>query len=169
MNPSTNILIRQQLLQILNAALQAVAPHRLVFDALLCEQHAEIAVIAIGKAAAGMFNGTLEALGGRMADSLVITSSVYAARLIRDVEWIEGSHPLPDEKSLAAGKALTAFIQRQPAQRKLIFLISGGSSAMVEVLPPGITLEHLQRVNQWLLGSGLFIHKVNSVRKAISK
>lgn len=157
------------MLQILSAALRAVAPHRLVLGALQSEQHADIALIVIGKAASGMLSGAREALAGRIVDSLVITSPAYAAGLPRDVEWVEGSHPLPDEKSLLAGEALTAFIQRQPAQRKLVFLISGGSSAMVEVLSPGITLEHLQRVNQWLLSSGLSIHQVNRVRKAMSR
>ncbi len=166
---STNILIRQQMLQILNAALHAVVPHRLVFDALQSEQRTEVALIAIGKAAAGMFNGASEALKERVTDALVITAAAYAVGLPRNVEWIEGSHPLPDEKSLHAGEALTAFIQRQPIQRKLIFLISGGASAMVEVLSPGITLESLQRVNQWLLGSGLSIQQINSVRKAMSR
>ena len=165
--PDTHI--RQQLLQILNAALQAVAPQQLVFEALESEKHAEVALIAIGKAAAGMLNGARKALKERVTDALVITAAAYAAGLPRDVEWIEGSHPLPDEKSLVAGERLTAFIQRQPAQRKLIFLISGGSSAMVEVLSPGITLDHLRRVNQWLLGSGLSIHQINSVRKALSR
>jgi len=161
--------IRQQMLQILNAALHAVAPHRLVFEALQSEPQAEIALIAIGKAAVGMLSGARAALTGRVKQTLVITAAAYAAGLPRDVEWIDGSHPLPDEKSLLAGEALTAFIQRQPARRKLIFLISGGSSAMVEALSPGITLEHLQRVNQWLLGSGLAIHQVNNVRKAMSR
>ena len=164
----SNNLIRQQMLQILAAALHAVAPHRLVFEALRSEQHAEIALIAVGKAAAGMLSGARAALTGRVKQTLVITAAAYAAGLPRDVEWIEGSHPLPDEKSLLAGEALTAFIQRQPAQRKLIFLISGGASAMVEVLSPGITLEHLQRANRWLLGSGLSIHQLNRVRKAMS-
>ena len=165
----SNNQIRQQMLQILSAALHAVAPHRLVFEALHSEQHADIALIAIGKAAAGMFNGAREALTERVEETLVITAAAYAGGLPRDVEWIEGSHPLPDEKSLLAGEALTAFIQRQPIQRKLIFLISGGASAMVEVLSPGITLESLRRVNQWLLGSGLSIHQINSVRKAMSQ
>nr|HID13675.1 YvcK family protein [Anaerolineae bacterium] len=44
----SNHLIRQQMLQILSAALHAVAPHRLVFEALQSEPHSEIALIAIG-------------------------------------------------------------------------------------------------------------------------
>jgi glycerate 2-kinase len=60
-------------------------------------------------------------------------------------------------------------VQRQPQQRRLLFLISGGASAMVEVLRPGVTLEMLQRVNNWLLGSGLPIDQVNSVRTAMSR
>ncbi|MEN8213044.1 MAG: DUF4147 domain-containing protein [Pseudomonadota bacterium] len=157
------------MLQMLNAALQAVEPQRLVFDALRNEQHKEIALVAIGKAASGMIRGARAALNGQVAESLVITAAAYADGLPADVAWVEGSHPLPDEKSLAAGEALLAFIKRQSASCKFLFLVSGGASAMVEVLAPGVTLDQLQRVNRWLLGSGLSIRQVNCVRKAMSQ
>lgn len=161
--------IRRQLLQMLDAALRAVDPHRLVYTALQDAGHRQFAVVAIGKAATGMLDGARAALGDRLGDALAITAAAYAEALTGDVAWVEGSHPLPDEKSLAAGEALLAFVQRQPRQRRLLFLISGGASAMVEVLQPDITLETLQRVNNWLLGSGLPIHQVNSVRTALSR
>jgi hydroxypyruvate reductase len=51
---------------------------------------------------------------------------------------------------------------------ELIFLISGGGSALFEVLYDGITLEDLQQVTQRLIASGMDIKKVNAVRKRLS-
>ena len=51
----------------------------------------------------------------------------------------------------------------------MLWLISGGASSLVEVPSPGITLEELQRVNGWLLGSGLGIASINAVRRRLSR
>ncbi|MCG5499958.1 MOFRL family protein, partial [Ectothiorhodospira lacustris] len=59
-------------------------------------------------------------------------------------------------------------IRLTPEQGHLVFLISGGASSLVEVLPPGAGLGELQRINGWLLGSGLDIVAMNRVRTAIS-
>jgi hydroxypyruvate reductase len=61
-----------------------------------------------------------------------------------------------------------SFVDAQPEDRRLLFLISGGSSSLLEVLPEGVTLDQLQEVNQWLLASGWDIHAMNRVRKALS-
>jgi hydroxypyruvate reductase len=63
---------------------------------------------------------------------------------------------------------LLAFIAASPAERPLLFLLSGGASSLVEVLPEGVLLADWQRVNAWLLGSGLDIHAMNAVRKRLS-
>lgn len=55
-----------------------------------------------------------------------------------------------------------------PANEPVLFLLSGGASALVEVLPSGISLSDLRRVNGWLLASGLPIESVNAVRCALS-
>ena len=51
----------------------------------------------------------------------------------------------------------------------VLVLLSGGASALLEQLPAGVTLADLQRVNDWLLGSGLDIHAMNAVRKRLSR
>jgi hydroxypyruvate reductase len=63
---------------------------------------------------------------------------------------------------------LLEFVQQLPAQMPLLVLISGGTSALLEVLPPGVTLADLQRVNDWLLASGSGIAVMNRIRKSLS-
>ena len=87
---------------------------------------------------------------------------------IGGVTVMEAGHPVPDAASLRAGQGVLDFIAATPADAQLLFLISGGTSSLVEVLPPGVSLSDLQRLNQWLLGSGLDIHDMNVLRKRLS-
>ena len=93
--------------------------------------------------------------------------SGYAEKLPWPV--VEAGHPVPDEKSLFAGKQLLEFITDIPESAEVLFLLSGGASALVEVLAPGLTVQDLQVVNSWLLGSGLDINACNTVRKNMSQ
>jgi hydroxypyruvate reductase len=69
---------------------------------------------------------------------------------------------------LEAGDRVLDSVDRAPADHELLFLISGGTSALVEVLPTGMDLADLHRANAWLLGSGLSIDAINRVRSALS-
>jgi hydroxypyruvate reductase len=129
------------------------------------------AVIALGKAAGDMALGAIDALGEQLCDGLAVSKPDHLDRPAlqqQGFQLFEGGHPVPDGASLDAGAALLAFIGRQPPERQLLFLISGGTSAVVEVLRPGLDLAQLQRVNEWLLGSGLGIGAMNRVRKSLS-
>jgi len=77
-------------------------------------------------------------------------------------------HPIPNSRSLKAGAQLIDFISKLPPQTQLLALISGGASALVDVLPDKMGLADLQKMNQWLLSSGLAIHDVNRIRQSVS-
>jgi hydroxypyruvate reductase len=123
-------------------------------------------VVALGKAACAMAEGAHDALGGQIRDALVITKRGYAQPLPWPV--LEAGHPRPDAGSIDAGHALLAFIDRLPEAAEMLVLLSGGASALAEVLPDGVDLDALQRVNDWLLGSGLDIAAMNRIRKRLS-
>ncbi len=162
---------RGNLLTIYHAALQAVHGRTAVRQALQRHQMSGgICIIAIGKAASAMFLGAHDALSGQIVDSLVITKQGYgdAEVTAKGARLMEAAHPTPDQRSLNAGQVLLNFIHTAPADVQLLFLISGGASSLVELLPAGVTLADLQRVNQWLLGSGLDIHAMNQIRKSLS-
>ncbi len=131
----------------------------------------KLAMVAIGKAAMAMAEGAASFFGPQISQGLVITKAGYANQAFHkhpDVDVIESAHPLPDERSLVAGQHLIGFLQGLAADLPVLFLISGGSSALVEVLPQGITLSDLQLVNAKMLAAGLSIDEMSRVRKAIS-
>lgn len=125
------------------------------------------AVVAIGKAASPMLKGALNVLGDQVHSALIITKEGHIDEAFC-YECIEASHPVPDQRSLDAGKSLINFLQSIPEDVEVLALVSGGASALVEVLPEGMGLEDLQAVNQWLLSQGLPIQEMNRVRQALS-
>lgn len=163
---------RKALLEILQAALKEVNGRSAVHKALQHEDmHENCSLIAIGKAAQAMALGAVDALGSKIGDGLVISKPGHLepGRLEQfGLVGIEGEHPVPSEKSLEAGHRLLAYLEQLPSDRHLLFLISGGTSSLVELLRDGIGLDDLRRVNSWLLASGLGIGAMNRVRKALS-
>lgn len=127
-------------------------------------------IIAVGKAAGDM------ALGARAhyQDSIsTIVATKYdhvsdELRALSNCHIFESAHPIPDENSLIAGNAvLEAVGALQPTDR-LLLLVSGGASSLVEVLQPGMNLSDLAALNQGFMARGLDIHQINAERKKIS-
>ena len=131
--------------------------------------------IAIGKAANAMASALDLALGGKLAHGIVATNERYdTARLGKTLSaaWqtFESGHPQPNEQSLAAARASIDLLQRANDEHSLvIFLISGGGSAMIEWPINGeITLADLRAANKVLVNCGASIGEVNALRRAFS-
>ncbi|MFA5627849.1 MAG: DUF4147 domain-containing protein [Thiohalomonadaceae bacterium] len=162
---------RHLLLECYAEALRAVDGRRAVRERLAANKTAApVYVLAIGKAATAMMWGALDALGDDLAQGLLITKQGYAdpAQVDTRLQIMEAEHPVPGAASLAAGQTMLDFLASLPPQAPLITLISGGSSALVEVLPAGLTITQLQQVNDWLLASGWDIERMNQLRRSIS-
>ncbi len=164
---------RQRLLRIFAAALSAVAGHTAVRRALTRRPiNGSVWVCAIGKAAESMALGAADVCGDALVGGLLITKVGHLNPSQLDGLGIAsqvGGHPIPDAGSLDAGRRLLAALHTLPHDNTLLFLLSGGASSLVDVPTRGRTVADLQRMNQWLLGSGLPIDAMNLVRKAVSQ
>jgi len=129
-------------------------------------------VIAVGKAANDMMLGAIDALGGNLVSGLVISKHDHnSEELVQNpkLTTFESSHPVPDETSIEAGRMLLDYIASIPKGTKVLALISGGASSLVEVLQDGYSLQDLQELTEWGLSNGLNIHEMNYLRQGISK
>lgn len=132
---------------------------------------ARLRVIGIGKAADTMAMGLLAALpaGFEIDDALVICSSPPAPGVL-PAHWqvLAGDHPLPGERSLAAGHAVSAFADAaRPGDRHLV-LLTGGASALCVSPAPGVTLEQKMAATRALMHAGAPIAELNALRKRLS-
>jgi len=163
---------RELLLDLLNAALTAVDGRRCTRAALAAAPGGPLWVAAVGKAAAAMALGAHEARGPDIERTLVITKDGHTESGLAGlpgVEILHSSHPVPDERSLAAGARLLGFVDALPADAWPLFLVSGGASSLVEVPAAGMTLADLQRLNREGLAGGADIGELNRRRAAVSR
>ncbi len=166
-------MIRTALLEAYAAGVQAVEGERVVFDWLNAHPvDRSVALIALGKAAGAMALGAQRALAGHLWRGLVLTKHGHAGDQALDMSRFsvcEASHPVPDESSLAAGRALLDFVATVPPDMPVLVLVSGGASSLVEVLADGVDLATLAQVNSWLLANGMPIGQMNAVRRRLSR
>ena len=154
---------------IFHHALSAVDPRPVVKKAIsqLPISSRPIYSIAIGKAAVRMAQGLDDALGDKLSAGVIVSNSLHPS-----IRWqsFVGGHPLPNEASLAAAQAALTLIDRaNDEQATVIFLISGGGSAMIEwPISDDISLADLRTANHSLVACGASISEINSVRRAFS-
>lgn len=156
--------------RVLSTALNAVDPASLVGQALRNVQlppHRRCYLLGLGKAAESMTRSAARALGTYEA-ALVITKhrSLDPQPM---TEILEAGHPIPDGRSLAAGRAALRFVGRLSSNDLLICLISGGGSALATAPVPGVTLEDLQALTKAALASGATIEDVNVLRRQLDE
>jgi hydroxypyruvate reductase len=163
---------RTLLLQLFHTALGAVDGRRRVRAALAADAGAgPVAVLAVGKAAAAMMQGAADALGPRLARGLVVAPDDGSAQALAGqpaVRCLAGSHPLPDERSLAAGQAMLEFAAATPAGSRVLLLVSGGASALAESPAAGATLADLRELTVRAFAEGWDIERLNAGRRAMS-
>jgi glycerate-2-kinase len=78
------------------------------------------------------------------------------------------SHPIPDENGLKGTQQMMKIIKKTQYNDLIIFLVSGGGSALLPLPSKGITLNDMQIVNKKLIASGASIHEINTIRKHLS-
>jgi len=153
---------------IFHHALTSVGPRPITKDAITnLKISSPIYSIAIGKAAISMALGLDDALGDKLSAGVIVSTSLHQSS--RWQSFI-GGHPLPNEASLASARAAFTLLDRaNNEQGTVIFLISGGGSAMIEwPISDNISLDDLRSANQTLVSCGASISEINSVRRAFS-
>ena len=177
--------VREELLTIMQAALDAVDPFKAVKRVLqrqgeTLHVHASpsstlslptferIVVIGAGKAAAPMAQAVEAVLGEWLTGGIVVVKYDHLAPL-STVELHEAAHPVPDEAGLAAGEAILALAEPLTERDLVLCLLSGGGSALLEALPAPLTLSDLQATTAALLACGATINEINALRKHLSR
>lgn len=127
-----------------------------------------ILVVGCGKAAAKMAIAIEDLLGDRVSGGIVVVKYGYALSLER-IKVVEAGHPIPDEAGVDGARQIIELVRTAGENDLVLFLISGGGSALLPGPADGLTLAEKQRTTQMLLESGATIQEVNAVRKHISK
>jgi glycerate 2-kinase len=140
--------------------LSRCAPERLVRAHVTAELPHH--VVAIGKCAGALLDGVAQV--HRIDSAFVALPQGYRRPTI-SASIFTGGHPLMNAASFAAGRALLEYVD---AHDDILFLISGGGSACVEVPLGPYTEEDVAAANARLVASGLTIAEINEERRGLS-
>jgi glycerate-2-kinase len=125
-------------------------------------------LIGFGKASLTIAAAVEEMLDERITRSILVSDAPHEYKLRSEV--IIAGHPLPDQNSLVGGRRILELVQTAPPDSLMIFIVTGGGSALVEQpIAPGVTLEDLRILNRLLVNSGATIREINAVRKHLSR
>jgi len=177
------------------AALRSVAPARLVAEALAdpptllpwgggialdgagpptspldASAPGDTLLVAIGKAAGGMAEGAAAVLGAHLAAGVVVVpDEAPLPDLPPALRVHRAAHPVPDARSVEAGRDIRGLLEGAGPDDRVLFLLSGGGSALVSEPERGVDLDTLRATHEVLLGSGWSIHRINDVRRLLDR
>ena len=162
-------ILRQHAETIIQKTIADVLPDRAVRKALEgLNLQGRVFVLAVGKAAWVMAEAAGDWLGTRLEKGLVVTKYGHAKGMIPRFSVIESGHPVPDENSVRAGRDAVHFVQEAEEGDTVLFLLSGGGSALLELPEEGLSLSDIQDVTGQLLRCGAEITEINLIRKKLS-
>ncbi|TKV72265.1 glycerate kinase [Rhizobium sp. AU243] len=158
---------RELLRRMFDAAVASANPQEAVMRHLPPKPQGRCIVVGAGKASAAMAAALEAAWPDVDVSGVVVTRYGHAVPAGR-IRIIEASHPVPDESSLEAGRAVLDAVSGLSKRDLVIAMISGGGSALL-VAPAGdMSLADKQAVNRALLASGATIREMNAIRKHLS-
>jgi hydroxypyruvate reductase len=157
---------REILRELFDAGLGAVAPARCVPPALPQAGEGRLVVVGAGKAAAAMARAVEATWPGEL-EGLVVTRYGHGVPC-RHIEVVEAAHPVPDAAGAEAARRILERVSRCGAGERVLFLASGGGSALLVAPMAGLALEEKRALTAQLLRSGADIDEINCVRKHLS-
>jgi glycerate 2-kinase len=162
--------MRTEARRLFEVAVAAAEPGRAVRRALETAPVAgdRVWVVAIGKAGRAMAAAALGALQAPVAGAIVVTNAENAAPLEGAAVHVAG-HPVPDGGGLMAAEAVEAMLAQTAPGDVVLALISGGGSALLPAPVAGVSLADKAAASRLMLGAGLDITAMNSVRQHLSR
>lgn len=161
--------LREKARVIFEAGLAAADPVRQIegIDLPVPGAGGRLMVLGAGKAVAHLAKAVESRLSGRDTSGRIVVKYGHGVPLGRIVVE-EGGHPLPDISGLRATERLLADLAETQAEDRIVFLLTGGASALLVAPAEGLTLDDKIGVTELLLRSGATIQELNAVRKHLS-
>ena len=170
---------KKQCLEILEAGLKAADPENIIPKFVTPEsivigekkielsKFSNIYTIAFGKAGDTMTKAINKIIPIK-SGIIVIPKGSKSQIKSKKFQIFNSGHPKPNQTSVKAAKEVLKFVENRKADEFVIFLVSGGGSALMAI-PDNITLDDKIHVTDLLLKSGATIQEFNCIRKHLSK
>ncbi len=157
---------RSLLRGLFEAAVATADPAKVVPPHLPSPPPGRTLVLAAGKAAASMARA-VEQSWPNDVEGIAVTRYGHGVDCER-IEVVEAGHPLPDEAGQGAASRFLSAAAGLGPDDLLLFLLSGGASALLVEPQPSLSLDDKRAINRALLAAGAPIAEINCLRKHLS-
>ena len=164
-------MVQQQklLIELFDVAVQQALPKNCVASYLeQLDATNGICVLGAGKASVQMAEAVQQYFGDKCYGKVVTRHGYTNKTHVGNIEILCAGHPVPDEHSANAAKAILDEANKTPVDVPVLFLISGGGSALMSMPIEGLSFAEKVEINKFLLASGASIDEINLVRKSLS-
>lgn len=127
-----------------------------------------VIVVGAGKAGASMSRAVEEVLGDRISFGHVNVKYGHLDK-VEKIYIHEAGHPVPDQAGNDGAKTIFDILEKAGEKDFVIFLLSGGGSALLPLPIEGLSLGEKQQTTNLLLSCGATINEINAIRKHISR
>ncbi|MCS7125459.1 MAG: glycerate kinase [Aigarchaeota archaeon] len=130
----------------------------------------KIIVLGAGKASIGMASYIEKILLDKISLGAVVApkEKVTEAKL-KKIEVLPSTHPIPSMLGVRASEKILEYANSSDPETLVIFLLSGGASALLPLPAHPLTLEDKAETTRLLLKSGATIDEINIVRRHLSE
>lgn len=128
-------------------------------------QYDDILLVGGGKAAGGVTRVVESLLGTQLSGGCIVTTQSVDTTTVRSVT---GDHPLPSQRNVTATSELLDIIDTADDDTLVLFVLTGGASALLSAPAGDLTLDDLRETTERLLAEGVPIEEINAVRKHLS-
>lgn len=133
-------------------------------------KYKEIFVLGGGKASGAMAEMVETIFGDRITAGIINIPEHSAHKYqVSTIQLNEAGHPIPNEAGQQGVEYIFQYLKGVTEETLILFLLSGGGSALLPSPQNGITLTEKKQITNLLLRSGATINDINVVRKHISK
>jgi len=176
------MLNKDNLLEVIHKSLREINPENLVEKSCSLKENIltiqnqsfeipvkkKVYIFGSGKAVQSMAKSINEILGNKIEKMLLIGPYVNELNL-HNIEYLQSTHPLPSNKSLEAALKMTKELKKLNSDDIFIYLLSGGTSALIELPADSISLNDFQSATTLMLKNSMPIEAINCVRKHLSQ
>ena len=123
-------------------------------------------ILGSGKASINMAKSVMNILSNKVTKCVVVSN--YNAES-EGIEVLVSTHPILSQKSVDAATRLIEIFSSMQKDDLFIYLLSGGTSALIEKPIEGVSLDQFIKISSLMLESGMDIKQMNVVRKSLSQ
>ncbi|MCK5145966.1 DUF4147 domain-containing protein [bacterium] len=133
------------------------------------ENYTKIFMLGAGKSSAHFARAIIPLIPPeKLHTGLILTKYGFSVPC-EPLPCLEGAHPIPNESNVENTLKLISLALKAQKTDLVIFLLSGGASALLCAPQEGISLKYIQTLTRELIAGGASITEMNTVRSFISQ